>query len=272
MHRYGRDVRLAEIRVHPIKSCRPVRLDRANVEPRGLQHDRRYMVVDAAGIFVTLRSLPELAFIDVAITADHYRVSLPDGGEFALPHTPTDGPMVLAHVWRDTVAAREHLAAGRALTDWLGVPLRVVGMDAASVRAVPGGDGPVSFADAYPMLALSEASVADLSARVGAEMVTDRFRPNLVVGDTAPYEEDSFGELTIGAVRFQGATLCSRCVATTIDPASGARGDEPLRTLAGYRRVDGQVMFGVNLIPAGVGVIQVGDPVVVTHRVERAPA
>ena len=153
-------MRLAEIRVHPIKSCRPVQRTSANVEARGLQHDRRYMIVDRTGTFVTLRTLPQLSFIDVAIGDADYGVQLPGGPSFAIPHEPVEGPWVRVGVWGDALWAREHVEAGALLSDWAGLPLRLVGMvEGTSERSLPGGGAPMSFADAWPLLCLSPSAV-----------------------------------------------------------------------------------------------------------------
>jgi uncharacterized protein len=120
----------------------------------------------------------------------------------------------------------------------------------------------VSFADGFPFLIVSEASLADLNARLpGPPLPIDRFRPNLVVTGCEPFAEDGWSELRIGAMTFRTAKPCSRCVITTIDQTTGEPGPEPLRTLARYRRVDGRVMFGQNLVHAGRGTVRVGDAV-----------
>ncbi len=262
-------MRLAEIRVHPIKSCRPVQRAAARVQARGLEHDRRYMVVDRTGTFITLRTLPQLSFIDVQIDDAHYEVRLPDGPTFRIPHEPVDGPWVRVGVWADAMWARENVEAGAILSDWAGVPLRLVGLvEERSERAVPGGAGPLSFADAWPLLGLSQASVDDLSERVGSPMAVDRFRPNVLFDGVGAYEEDVFARIRVGDVAFDGTTLCSRCVATTIDPVSGEMGKEPLTALAGYRRFDSAVYFGVNLMPQSSGEIRVGDPLEVVERAD----
>jgi uncharacterized protein YcbX len=262
-------MRLAEIRVHPIKSCRAVQRASASVEARGLQHDRRYMIVDRTGTFVTLRTLPQLSFIDVEIGAADYNVQLPGGPSFAIPHEPVEGPWVHVGVWGDALWAREHVEAGELLSDWAGLALRLVGMvEGTSEQSLRGGGGPMSFADAWPLLCLSRASVDDVSRRVGADMAVDRFRPNLLFDDVAAYDEDTFGRVRVGSVEFRGAALCSRCVATTIDPVTGAMGTEPLTTLAGYRRFDSGVYLGANLVPCGTGELRVGDGVEVLERAE----
>lgn len=257
---------VAEIRVHPIKSCRPVRREQAAVVAGGLEHDRRYVVVDATGNFVTLRTLPELSTITVEIADTDYSVTLPGDGAFSIPHV-SEGPLVRVGIWGRAVAGREEFDAGSALSDWAGVRLRLVGVGGAeSLRRLPDDLGEVAFADAWPVLALSRASVADLSERVGAEMEMDRFRPNIVFdGVDEPYAEDRFARVVIGEVPFVGVSLCSRCVATTIDPSTLAMGVEPLATLARYRRFDSSVYLGANLAPTGPGTVHIGDELRVTE-------
>lgn len=262
---------VAQIRVHPIKSCRPVRRESSRIVAGGLEHDRRYLVVDRTGTFMTLRTLPELSSIDVVITADEYAVTLPDGSTFNLGHDPS-GPRTQVGIWGHPVYGAEQIEAGEALSDWAGVTLRLVGLSGDdSFRRLPDGLGVVSFADQWPLLAVAAASVEDLSRRVGSEMAIDRFRPNLVFDDMEAYAEDGAAELRVGDVTFRGVSLCSRCVATTIDPKSGVMGTEPLTTLAGYRRFDRSVYFGANLVPIGTGTIHEGDPVVMVHTVDRLP-
>lgn len=259
--------RLAAVWVHPIKSCRPVAQTSARVTARGLEHDRRYMVCDGDLRFVTLRTLPALSHITVRIERDGYAVALPDGTTLTLPFAP-EGPWVQTAVWGDAVRAREDVGAGAALSAWAGVPLRLVGMTDAEPRIGASAGVPVSFADAYPLMAVSQATLDDLSARVGREMAVERFRPSVLWDGMDAYAEDAVDRVTIGGVTLRAASLCSRCVATTIDPVTLETGPEPLATLARYRRgASGSVYLGVNLIPEAEGTIAVGDPVVVTSRV-----
>ncbi|HEY1534819.1 MAG TPA: MOSC domain-containing protein, partial [Polyangiaceae bacterium] len=119
----------------------------------------------------------------------------------------------------------------------------------------------VSFADGYPFLLISEASLEDLNARLDEPITMDRFRPNIVVSGTEPYAEDGYSQVRLGELWFRGVKRCDRCVVTTIDPLTGERGSEPLRTLAKYRLEDQRVWFGMNLIHDGTGMLRVGDPV-----------
>jgi uncharacterized protein YcbX len=119
----------------------------------------------------------------------------------------------------------------------------------------------VSFADGYPFLVISEASLADLNRRLDAPLEMERFRPNIVVSGVDEFAEDLWREVTFGSIAFRGAKRCSRCVVTTIDPATGTKNKEPLRTLASYRRWDKQVWFGMNFIADGTGSLRVGDAI-----------
>jgi uncharacterized protein len=119
----------------------------------------------------------------------------------------------------------------------------------------------VSFADGYPFLLISEASLEDLNARLEEPITMERFRPNIVITGTEPFAEDDYSEVWLGPISFRGVKRCDRCVITTIDPLTGERGGEPLRTLAKYRLEDQRVWFGMNLIHDGTGTLRVGDPV-----------
>ena len=124
----------------------------------------------------------------------------------------------------------------------------------------------VSFADGYPLLLISEASLADLNERMvkngGSVLNMNRFRPNLVVEGCEPYAEDRFGEIRVGDATFRAVKHCARCQVTTTDQASGeVRGPEPLQTLGTYRDTPNGVIFGMNLIPVTLATVRVGDTV-----------
>lgn len=255
---------LSGISVYPVKSVAGVAMKECRVEPAGLTGDRRWMLVDPEGRFVTGRQLPELVRIRLTLDADG-GLTLPDGHRVALQ---THGAAQRVTIWRDAVAALE---PDPVASDWfsrrLGRPLRLVCGDPAQPRAVQGpgareGDV-VSFADGYPVLLISEASLSDLSARVGRPVEMARFRPNLTVEGGSAFQEDGWSAVEIGGVPFEVAKTCTRCVFTTVDPVTGERSadGEPLHTLKTYRRSGDGVVFGMNLIPRGSGRIRVGDSV-----------
>lgn len=257
---------LGAIYLYPLKGARGLAADHAAVTARGLAGDRLWMIVEGNGRFVSQRSHPALALLEV-----HHG---PEGLDLAHPGRETlrcpepDGSRRLeAAIWKDTVdAADAGDEAAAWLTELLGGPCRLVYQDDARSRPLPaprGREGDVvSFADGSPVLLCGEAALADLNGRLDAPLPLDRFRPNLVFRGGPPFAEDGFGRLSIGEVVFRNTGPCPRCTVTTVDQATGLRGKEPLRTLATYRKREGGVMFGVNLVPENTGRVAVGDPLV----------
>lgn len=261
----GPAMQLSEIRVHPIKSLRGVAVAAARVLPAGLEHDRRWMLVDERGRFVSQREDARLARFDVALVDGGYRVTL-DGDALVVPSAHA-GPRAPVTVWSAEVEAAVYEPGGAFFSERLGRPLRLVHLPDDVVRAVGQPAQPedrVSFADGYPYLLIGQASLDGLNARFpGPPLPMTRFRPNFVVRGSEPHAEDGWARLRIGEVGFRGVVRCDRCVMTTIDPATGDRGPEPLRTLASYRRESGKVWFGMNLVADAEGWAHVGDEVVV---------
>jgi uncharacterized protein YcbX len=223
------------------------------------------MLVDPNGRFVTQRELFQLALVETALEGDRLRVSAPGQPGLDLPVTYESGPSRTVEVWQDRAVGVVHALGSKWFSDYLEAPHELVYMPDAHRRQVnPSranlGDI-VSFADGYPFLLISEASLADLNSRLEVPLVMERFRPNIVIDGTAPFAEDEYARVRIGDISFRGAKRCERCVITTIDPETGERGREPLRTLAKYRLADQKVWFGMNLIHDHTGVLRVGDTV-----------
>jgi uncharacterized protein len=261
-------VQVSELHIYPIKSCRGIAVPSAEVEARGLACDRRYMLVDAKGRFLTQREHPRMALIDVQPAAGGWRVAAPDRPPLHVPVRPAGGRECEVNVWRDTVQAT---LAPEDLNFWfsefMGFACGLVYMDEHQHRPVTHAsaefDDEVGFADSAPLLLISAGSLADLNGRLAKPVTMRHFRPNIVVDGAAPFAEDAWRTIGIGGAEFAVAWPCSRCVLTTIDPATGekdARG-EPLETLKSYRRVGARVMFGQNLIPRSFGAVRLGDAV-----------
>lgn len=252
---------VAALFIYPVKGCRGIALSSARVTERGLEHDREWMVVDADARFVTQRTQPRLASITTAITATSLLLTMPGAEPLQVPldQSGVAGPVT---VWRDTVPGIDQ---GPAAAAWLSARLagayRLVRFDPAARRRCntlyAGTSGAhTAFADGYPVLVLSQASLDDLNARLAMPLPVDRFRPNLVLSGVEAYDEDHIDQIVMGDVALKMVKPCTRCQVTTIDQQTLERGLEPLHTLAGYRRnalLDG-VAFGMNaIVMAGIG-------------------
>ncbi|MBK8286726.1 MAG: MOSC domain-containing protein [Ahniella sp.] len=259
-------MKLLSIHRYPVKSMGGSALAHAMVGALGIQGDRRFMLLDAEGRFVTARERPHLLLWRAA-WMDETQVELiaPDGER----HRPIVGDMqVDVRVWDDTFPARlADEATTKFLSERFGESLRLVFVEDPSPRAVDpkygDPDDRVGFADGYPLLLLSDASHAELVRRVGQPLSIMRFRPNLIVSAGAPHAEDDWQQIRVGTCEFDLVKPCVRCVLTTVDPETGTPHPdrEPLRTLITYRRGAKGVTFGMNLIPRVFGTLQVGDPV-----------
>ena len=282
---------LHALRVYPVKSTTGSTPDVAAVEPWGLAGDRRWALIDGTGKVVTQRQRPLLALCRAE--------PQPDGG--IRLHAPGVGPLAVGvpGTGRSTGAGRvtgtgaagetvvadlfgtevEAVPADSAAHSWfsryLGVEVRLVHLDRPAERrpvdpafARPGET--VSFADGFPLLVTTLASLDALNSLIEqgdhaeeGPLPMDRFRPNLVVANTAPWAEDDWRRVAVGEAVFRVAKPCARCVITTTNQLTGERGKEPLRTLGEHRRSDSGLVFGQNLVPESTGVLRVGDPVTV---------
>lgn len=251
--------------VYPVKSCRGIRVERVQVGERGFAGDRRWMIVDDAGKFITQRQVAELCLVDTALDDDAIRLSAPGAGSVVLPRTHEHGDEVQVSVWRHTGLAVRHPEASAWISQVLRRESSLVYMADRHERPVdpvyarPGDK--VSFADGYPCLVISDASLADLNARLEQPLGMERFRPSITVSAVSPYAEDEWTHVHMGALDFRAVKRCSRCTITTIDPLTADKGKEPLRTLARYRRWDNEIWFGMNLIGDGTGLLALGDRV-----------
>jgi uncharacterized protein YcbX len=263
---------LSSLHIYPLKSCAPRTLDAAVVEPRGLAHDRRWMVVDANGKFVTGREQSRMTLIRAHPDGTALLLEAPGMPDLRVTLPAADSERVDPDVWGAAVAPL--LAADVAhawLSRFLGFPCRLVYMDEKCTRLVKakydgtyGEDGDqVSFADAFPLLLISQAALDQLNAKLAAPVPMLRFRPNLVVAGTEAHAEDGWKRIRIGAIEFDVVKPDVRCVFTTVDFERGERdpSGEPLRTLITYRRTPSGVTFGQYLIPRGTGMLRVGDRV-----------
>lgn len=229
------------------------------------------MVTTAAGQFLSQREAPELARVGCHLIDDGIELRHPNAGAFCLPSVMTAGPHLRARVWGDAVDALEHPPGSAWFSRVLGREARLVHMPPRAVRPVNprygAGTDQVSFADGFPSLLLSEASLQALNARLDEPVAMSRFRPNIVVSGCQPFAEDTWQRFAIGQVTFRNVKPCGRCKVTTLNPATGTFGAEPLRTLANFRRGPrNEVLFGVNVCHDSDGAIRTGTTVQVLRQ------
>ncbi|MBV2352897.1 MOSC domain-containing protein [Streptomyces sp. J2-1] len=276
---------LQSIHVHPVKAFRAVALRTASVEPWGLAGDRRWALIDDGGKVVTQREYPRLALAAAGLLPGGGIVLSGPGQRPLTVPVPLPPATVTADVFGTKVDAVPASDAAHAwCAEYLGRAVRLVHMDDPATRrpvdpayARPGET--VSFADGYPLLVTTSASLDALNSLIAqgdhaedGPLTMDRFRPSLVVAGTAPWEEDGWSRIAVGEVAFRVAKPCGRCVVTTTDQDTAARGREPLHTLARHRRRNGRLVFGQNLVPLAPGTVRTGDPVrVLERRQENAP-
>ena len=256
---------VTELWIYPIKSCGGIRVARARVGKTGFELDRAWMLMEGQQM-LTQRENPKLAQFRASFEGDCVRIEGPSGALLLDPkHEPTQ-PSFQTAVWYGVVeVVEESPEASRFFTGALGRTVRLVrfAKESERVRQKPRIQTKVfrvGFADGAPFLLTNEGSLRALQQEINGPLPMNRFRPNIVVSGCGPFEEDTWQRVRIGEVELALVKPCSRCEVTTIDQSSTARGKEPLRTLATFRRVAGsKVMFGMNVIPLNEGQIRVGD-------------
>ncbi len=254
--------------IYPVKSLAGICLSEANTEDRGLQWDRRWMLVDEQNQFLTQRNFPDMALLRTQLEGDHLVISTGDASKaLRVGLQEGMGKYIASTLWDDQpsveLVSRE---ADDFFTDFLQMQVRLVRVGErtsrpADPRYVADRKVEVSLADGYPFLVISEASLDDLNKRLETPVPMDRFRPNFVIDDTLPYAEDTWKKLRIGESVFRVVKPCARCVVTTIDQATAIKGKEPLRTLSTYRTVNNKVIFGQNMILESGRKVRLGDKV-----------
>jgi uncharacterized protein YcbX len=254
---------LSALNLYPIKSAGGISVRDWEVDDFGLRYDRRWMVVDAYGGMITQRTHPRLALARPAIESERLIVHAPDLEPLTLPLYPSPAVSTTVTIWDDSCQALwQGDRAGRWFSALLDDEVTLVYMPDATWRPAESTYAPpssrVSFADAYPFLLLSEESLAELNRRLAAPLPMNRFRPNLVTRGGPAFGEDALGAFTIGEIGFRAVKPCDRCAITTTDQETAERGVEPLRTLATFRKQDGKVYFGQNVVHQGTGCLAVG--------------
>lgn len=281
---------ISHLFIYPIKSCRGIEVQSAEITPRGFTYDREYMLVNPEGKFLAQRELPKMAQIEVAIDDEALKVNAPGMEELRIKKSFDPSSRSLStslrgkraqddkvkkkvKVWDDEfeadVVGEE---AGKWFSEFLGRACLLVHLSPNIKRLVEDkyriseGDE-VSFADSYPFHITTGVSLQALNKEMGIELPMNRFRPNIVIPGKFPYAEDHWGEVTIGKIPFVLTKPCVRCAITTTDQETGKVGEEPLKTLTRIRKYEKGVAFGQKAICCQTsGMIHVGDPVEIVKQ------
>jgi uncharacterized protein YcbX len=258
---------LSQIWIYPVKSLGGIRLKSANVMDKGLQYDRRWMLVDEEGVFMTQRLNPKMALFKVLIDQPKGKLNFTfEQDHFSMPtHSPISSKFI-GKVWEDAV---EVIEVSEECSQWfsekLKVKCRLVSFPEQNPRPVDPlykvNDEHVSLADGYPFLIIGEQSLADLNGKLQEPVPMNRFRPNFVFTGGTPYEEDTWKDFRIGRNRFVGVKPCGRCIMTTINQETAEQGKEPLATLSTYRKQNNKIYFGQNVLAIDHNEIQEGDEI-----------
>lgn len=273
-------MQVSALHIYPFKSARGIAIPSAEIDARGLLGDRRMMLVDASGHFITQREMPALARMTALPQDGMLRLTLDDGRHVTVAPPRTDRRMDVA-VWKSIVsAAVAEDAVNTTLSDWFGRVVRLVFFDGAASRTASaewaGPDAPVGFADGYQILVTTTGSLAALNADMEKQgegsIGMERFRPNIVIDHDDPWDEDRWAAIEIGGLRLDLVKPCARCIMTTQDQQTGSREvANPMPAMgrlrmSADRRVPGP-LFGWNVVPRGGGRIAIGDAVrVIEHR------
>jgi uncharacterized protein YcbX len=258
---------LTDIYIYPIKSLGGIRLESAKLEQKGLEHDRRWMLVNDRNEFLTIRQHPEFLFYEVFSNVNGFEVSKKGSiDNIIIPFEIKDGTSLTVKVWDDYVEAIE---ASESYHQWftkqLGFNCKLVHMPQNAERRVQPewvlDEHHVSFADTYPYLIVGKRSLKDLNLKLEDKITMQRFRPNLIFDGGEPYEEYLWKDLEIGEGLMKGIKPCTRCIVITMDPETAIIGNEPLKTLF-KQRIEEKMIFGQYVIAINDRHIRIGDEII----------
>jgi len=267
---------LSAITLYPVKSLAGISVSSWPVTQTGFQYDRKWMLIDYAGQFLSQRQLPQMTLIKTALTDRHLILSASGMENLPLPLTPSGGDLINSTLWHDQCAARSaSREADQWLSHFLNLDCRLVYQPDEMIRPVDANYGEpsdnVAFSDGFPFLIISENSLVSLNQEMQLNLPMTRFRPNLVISGCPGYAEDSWREISIGDIDFRLPKHCSRCAIPTIDPDTAQTGKEPLKTLNRIRKWQNNVYFGQNALHNQYGILSVGDIVQVKMTGAKQP-
>ncbi|CAN5416670.1 MOSC domain-containing protein [soil metagenome] len=260
-------IAVTELNFYPIKSCAGTALDTAEIALRGIRHDREWLIVDqSTNHFITQREIAKMCLIkpELSQSGDELTLNAPGMVTIKVPVTTASGRRRVT-VWSKACKADDQ---GDSVAQWLSkflnVNCRLVRMADDNNRQVDQRyakrkTDQVGFADDFPILLISEESLADLNSRLTEPLPMNRFRPNVVVKGCNAFDEDNWNTIKIGELLFDVVKPCARCVITTIDQSDANKGPEPLKTLTAYRNSKNRLLFGQNIVHHSSGQLRIGD-------------
>jgi uncharacterized protein YcbX len=258
---------LSEIYIYPIKSLGGISIDSAYADKRGLKYDRRYLLVDETGMFITQRDFPQLALFKLSFSEKGFKVfNSVDNSFLVIPFGSDSKENISVTIWDDVCKV---VKVGNDYDDWFSNAINkkcsLVYMPDEEKRIVEkkyiNEEHIVSFADAYPFLIIGQSSLEDLNSRLETPLLMNRFRTNFVFTGGNPFEEDNWKDFKIGDVEFKAVKPCARCVVTTTNQDTAERSAEPLKTLSDYRKINNKVMFGMNVICNKPGIVSINQKI-----------
>ena len=257
-------LQISELTIYPVKGLRGIGVMETEAMEKGFRYDRRWMLTHPSGQFISQREMPILALIHTAIIGESLVITHKESSIMVpLSSDNYSGLNVKVQVWDDTVEAQ---VVGKNFNEWFSDILHTnvsfchqPESGAREVEKKYGANSMVSFADGYPYLFISETSLSDLNSRLDKPVPMNRFRPNIVVAGSEPFEEDTWGRLSAGDAIFHCLKPCARCQVPTIDQDTAEMGKEPSKTLATFRRQDNKILFGMNAVIERGGIVKVGD-------------
>ncbi len=264
---------ISHLYVYPIKSLGGILLDEVALTDRGLENDRRFVLIDDNNRFISQRELAKMALLHTVICGNQLLVF--EKGDstnlLKLDLVPASGDLVHVVLFNDE---SEGWVMSKEINDWFTMKLdrncRLVFMPDAVKRKVDPlyahNSEIAAFSDGFPVLMIGQASLQDLNNRLDQWVPMNRFRPNIVFSGGTPFEEDTMKAVMINNISFSAVKPCARCVVTTIDQETGLKGKEPLRTLNKYRQLNNKLYFGQNILYRGAGILKIGDELKVMQR------
>lgn len=270
-------IQISQLFIYPVKSLGGISVPAAELSDRGFKYDRRWMLVDEQNQFMTQRQHPQMALLQTGISEEGISIVHKKNSDkkIMIPFSAFTNEMLNVKIWNDVC---ETVPAEKFINEWFSDMLqfscRLVFMPDESFRKVDTRyavheNDITNLSDAYPISLIGQSSLDDLNTRLKDPLPMNRFRPNIVITGTDPYEEDEMEEFVIGGLHFYGVKLSERCMITTINQDSLEKSKEPLKSLSAYRMLNNKIYFGQNVLYHQTGTVKTGDEILIIKRKAR---